>query len=173
MEDLDAEWKEKMAEAQARARAAGRADLVEYLTLRAANDLARTTGVRWLIDAFTELAGEANRRGASITLERREAHRFTVGNSTMVGAELTLRVGVRALMVEAGWPRTPRDGIVRGGGLASARVSHFGDRSATEDLLLVRENAGAPHWLILEKDGTRSRLVAARLIRHVARLARA
>lgn len=173
MEELDAEWEQKMAEARARARAAGREDLVEYLTLREVNDAARNTGVRWLLDAFTQLAGEANRRGAGIALARREGHRFAVGNSSMVGMELTLRIGVRALTIEAGWPRTPRDGIVRGGGLASARILHFGDRAATMELLLVREAEAAPRWLVLEKDGTRNALYPEHLVRHLTKLVRA
>jgi len=34
----------------------------------------------------------------------------------MVGPLLTLSFAVRALSIEAGWPRAPRDGFVRGGG---------------------------------------------------------
>lgn len=170
MNELDAEWEQKLAEAQQRARAAGRADVADYLTLRATNDMARTTGVKWLIDAFTALAGEANRSGAGIALAREDAHRFQVGASTMVGTQLTLRVGVRALTVEAGWPRAPGDGIVRGGGLASARLGHFGDRAAGEDLLLTQTDARAPRWFVLEDDGTRTELLEARMRRHLARL---
>ena len=171
MSELDAEWEQRLAEAQSRARAGGRGDVADYLSLRATNDLARAAGIGWLLETFTAIAGEANRGGASITLARDEPHRFNVGNSTMVGTRLTLRLGVRALTIEAGWPRTPRDGIVRGGGLASARIGHFGDREANEEFLLVRSaESGPPKWFALETSGARTELFEDRLRRHVARL---
>jgi hypothetical protein len=138
--------------------------------LRAANDMARKVGIEWLIETFTALAGEANRAGAAVALARSETHRFPVGSSTMVGTQLTLRVGVRTLTIEAGWPRTPRDGIVRGGGLASARVGHPGNRAAGEDLLLVKSERGAPQWFVLETNGTRTQLFEDRMRRHIAKL---
>ena len=170
MDELETEWRRRINEARTRAREAGRGDVAEYLLLRAENDAARAAGVEWLLEAFTELAGEANRAGASLTLARDEGHRFPVGQSTMVGPRLTLSAGVRRLTVEAGWPRAPRDGIVRGGGLASARVSHFGRRSSDEDLLLLREQSGPPRWFVLEETGARAPLDEVRMRRHVARM---
>ena len=143
--------------------------MADYLSLRAANDLARTTGIDWLLESFVALAGEANRAGAGIGLTRGASHRFRVGQSTMVGAVLTLRAGVRTLTVEAGWPRVPGDGIVRGGGLACARVGHFGNPKANEDLLLVQSNNDAPQWFILEPTGARARLLEDRLRRHITK----
>lgn len=168
--ELDAEWENRLRQAEERARGAGRRDVAQYLSLRAVNDTARAVGVEWLLESFTVLAGEANRAGGGLSLARAEAHRFRAGNSTMVGTQLTLRAGVRALTVEAGWPRAPQDGIVRGGGLASARISHFGDRAAGEDLLLVREADGAPRWLVLEATGARTALFAERMRRHLTKL---
>ncbi len=170
MNALDVEWEERLKEARQKARAAGRGDVADYLSLRAANDMARTTGVQWLLEAFMALAGEANRAGAGLAFARDEAHRFPVGTSTMIGAKLTLRAGVRVLTIEAGWPRTPSDGIVRGGGLAGGRLSHFGDRAAGDDLLLVQKQAGAPQWLVLDATGTRTELTEDRMRRHVTRL---
>lgn len=167
MSEFDEEWARALAQAEQRARASGRGDVVEYLSLRATNDFARTTGVDWLLATFTAHAGEANRAGASISIERREAHRFPLGNSTMVGTLLTFHMGVRSLAVEAGWPRAPRDGIVRGGGLASARVRHFGRRNADEELLLVHTVQNRPQWLIIEKTGARSPLLEARVEDHI------
>jgi hypothetical protein len=123
-----------------------------------------------LFDAFTAIAGEANRLGASIQLARSEPHRFRVGPSTMVGARLTLARGVRTLTIEAGWPRAPRDGIVRGGGLACARLGHFGAPSAGEDLLLVVDVGGAPLWVIPSEKGRQAVLSPERMCRHVMRL---
>lgn len=170
MDELETEWRRRITEAQARAREAGRGDVADYLLLRAENDAARAAGVEWLLEAFAELAGEANRRGAALTLARDEGHRFPVGQSVMVGSRLTLSAGVRRLTVEAGWPRAPRDGIVRGGGLASARVSHFGRRSADEELLLLRDAEGPPRWFVLEETGARSALAGERMRRHVEKM---
>ena len=169
MSELDEAWALALAEAERRAREKGRGDVAEYLALRTSNDQARATGIEWLLDTFKTLAGEANRAGASIQIAKTDAHRFRVGNSTMVGTLVTFRLGVRALMIEAGWPRTPRDGIVRGGGLASAHIRHFGNRAADEELLLVRSPNGAPQWLVLEKTGGRTPLVEAHLRRHLIR----
>ncbi len=155
-----------LAEAERQARATGRADIAEYIALRASNDLMRRTGIEWLLSTLTTLAGEANRTGVGIRIEKEEGHRFRVGSATMVGTRLTFRAGVRALIIEAGWPRTPADGFVRGGGLACGRIGHFGKRAADEELMLVRSKTGAPEWAILEKEGTRQPLAEARLRRH-------
>lgn len=170
MGELDVEWERRVAEAAERARAAGRADLSDYLTLRAANDMARAIGVQWLIDAFTVAADEALLKGADLRLDPADDHRFRVSNSTMVGRRLTVRAGlVRALTVEAGWPRTPADGVVRGGGIARARVSHFGGHN-TEELILVRRDDEAPRWLVLTESGARENFKEERACAHVARL---
>ncbi len=174
MGEFEAEWKRRITEAEQRARSSGRTAVADYLALRATNDTARSIGIDWLIETFVALAGETNRSGASsISITRDEAHRFRVGNSTMVGTLLTLRAGpVRALMIEAGWPRAPQDGIVRGGGLASARLRHFGNKSADEELLLTR--MGGPEtlsqWLVLDKSGARLELLENRLRQHIIKL---
>jgi hypothetical protein len=169
LSELDEAWAQVVAEAERRARVAGRGDVAEYLRLRASNDLARSAGIDWLFSTFTVLAGEANRTGAAIQLTKTEAHRFGVGNATMVGPLLTFRAGVRQLSIEAGWPRTPADGFVRGGGLACGRIKHFGLRGADEELLLVRQGTNAPQWVVLEKNGARSQLIEAQMRRHLQR----
>ncbi|HJP94116.1 MAG TPA: hypothetical protein VJ875_19310 [Pyrinomonadaceae bacterium] len=146
MSELDEAWAAALSEAEHRARLAGRKDVVEYLSLKNSNDLLRKAGVNWLLDGFMTLAGEANRAGASIQISRKEDHRFPVGTSTMVGRLLTLTNGVRTLYVEAGWPRVPRDGVVRGGGLACANIRHMGIRQASDQLLLTKTSAGTPSW---------------------------
>ena len=169
MSEFDEEWARVLAEAERRARASGRGEVAEYLALRAANDLARKAGMDWLFATFTTEAGEANRAGASVQVSRQEGHRFRVGNSTMVGSLLTFQMGVRQLQLEAGWPRAPQDGFVRGGGLALAHVKHFGDTRANEELMLARNSRGAPQWLVLEKTGARTVLMEERVRRHVLR----
>src|SRR5215204_6051093 len=146
MSDLDEAWAAALSEAERRARLAGRKDVAEYLTLKNSNDLLRKAGVDWLVDGFMAVAGDANRDGASIRIARQEGHRFQTGTSTMVGNLLTLTNGVRTLYVEAGWPRTPRDGFIRGGGLACAHIRHMGIKAASEELLLTKSPTGAPTW---------------------------
>ena len=152
MNELDEAWGAVIAEAERHARQGGQNELTDYLALRQANDLARKTGVDWLLNVFHSLAGEANRVGAGVVVEKTEAHRFTVGSATMVGTLLTFRFGVRALSVSAGWPRAPGDGFVRGGGLACARIEHFGIKSANSELLLARNPRQIPQWFALDDD---------------------
>ena len=170
MSELDEEWAQVLAEAERRARSAGRGDLVEYLRLRASNDQARSTGLEWLFETFTLLAGVANRAGAGVQIIKKEGHRFEIGSATMVGRLLTLKSGVRQLMIEAGWPRAPGDGFVPGNGLAGGRIRHFGIKSANEELLLVRSQKGTPQWLVLERAGTRTELLEARVRQHLRKL---
>ncbi len=171
MDEFEQELNERLTAARERARASGRGDVADYLTLRAANDSVRAESVAWLVEAFTALAGEANRAGASVGLARDEAHRFRVGNSTMGGGGPPLSRGVRRVRGAAGGPRPPRDGIVRGGGLACARVTHFGDERAGEEYLLAPSaDDEIPRWLILEPTGARSPLTEDRCRRHISKL---
>lgn len=166
MSELDEAWARALAEAGRHALESGRGDIAEYIALRTSNDLMRRTGIEWLLSTVTTFAGEANRAGSSIRIEKEESHRFRVGTATMVGTRLTFRSGVRSLTVEAGWPRTPADGFVRGGGLACGRIGHFGKRSLDEELMLVRSSAGVPEWCVLGKEGARLSLPEARLRKH-------
>jgi hypothetical protein len=171
MNELDAEWERRVAEAAERARLAGRADLADYLQLRAANDVARAVGVAWLIETFTALADEALLRGVDLKLESEEEYSFRISHATMIGRRLTLRAGfVRSLSIEAGWPRVPRDGVVRGGGIAHARLTHFGDRDADEELLLTKSGDDAPRWLVLSDAGARVAFDESRARTHLAKL---
>ena len=166
MSELDEAWELALAEARRRARVTGRADIADYLTLRAQNDLLRRTGLDWLVNSLVQLAGDANRRGAGIQIEQQDAHRFSVGSATMVGISLTLRSGVRSLTFEGGWPRTPRDGFIRGGGLACAHIKHFGRKGANAELVLARAKKGQPRWMIKEQTGAQSALTESRLREH-------
>jgi hypothetical protein len=85
----------------------------------------------------------------------------------MVGRQVTLRRGVRAVTIESGWPRTPRDGIVRGGGLACANIKHFGRPRMNDELILVSSATQSPQWLIL-KDDHRTPLIESHLRRHLS-----
>ena len=152
MSELDEAWAAALSEAEQKARLAGRKDVAEYLSLKNSNDLLRKAGVQWLIESFTVAAGEANRNGGSIQISRNIDHRFPIGNSTMVGQLVTLTFGVRTLFIEAGWPRVPRDGFVRGGGLACANIRHLGLPRSSEELLLTKTTTGAPGWKSLTRE---------------------
>jgi hypothetical protein len=167
MSELDEAWAAALAEAERRARTAGRGDIVDYLALRNSNDLLRQTGVSWLITTFNTLAADANRRGASIQTARDDAHRFRVGNSTMVGQLLTLSFGVRNLFIEAGWPRLPHHGFVKGGGLARGNIRHLGMKSADLGLILLRHANGNPVWMSESRNGRREQLHESGAIRQL------
>lgn len=155
MSELDEAWALGLAEAEARARAAGRTDITEYLALRSSNDLIRTIARDWLLTMFVSAAGEANRAGAAIQISTEESYRFKVGNAGMVGRRLSLkRGGVRLLSVEVGWPRTPRDGFIRGGGLACGNIKHLGIQPANEELRLMLNPEGTPSWTVQVKHGS-------------------
>jgi hypothetical protein len=151
--ELDEAWTLGLAEAEARARAKGRADIAEYLALRTSNDLIRSIARDWLLTMFASAAGRANRAGAGIQTSREDAHRFKVGNAGMVGTRLNLERGVRSLVVEVGWPRTPRDGFIRGGGLACSNIKHLGIQPANEELRLILNSNGTPSWMIQVRHG--------------------
>jgi len=168
--ELDEAWELALAEAEQRARAAGRREIGDYVALRKRNDLLRRTAIDWLVTTITSMAAEANRTGAGIQIEQDDAHRFNVGAATMVGRRVTLRNGVRALTVETGWPRTPRDGFVRGGGLACANLKHFGRPRANAQLMLLRSPGDAPQWIVIEKSGARSPLTEAQIRVHFSML---
>jgi hypothetical protein len=171
MTELDEAWELALAEATRRARASGRADIARYLDLRRRNDLLRSAATDWLHDAVLGLAADANRAGSAIQIERHEDHRFKRGSATMVGRQTILKKGVRALTVESGWPRAPRDGVVRGNGLACANIKHLGRPRLSVELLLVSSAKGSPQWLIVTDD-QRSNLTESELQRHVAILAK-
>jgi len=146
MTELDQVWYEILGDAYKNAAASGRNSVADYLRLKATNDSIRTVGVKWLFDTFVELAGHAVRQHAALAMERQEPHNFKHGNSNMVGSLLSISHGVRCLTVEAGWTRTPGDGVMRGGALAVAKVTHFGMPRSGEELRLVHAEV-YPRWV--------------------------
>jgi hypothetical protein len=166
MNELDEVWGQMMEQAIAKAQSSGRSDLAEYLALKANNDSLRSTACQWLFDSFLELSEEVNRKGIRLEIESESPHRFPIGSSTMVGALLRFRQGVRCLTIETGWTRTPADGFMRGGALAHARISHFGMSKANAELLLLRDNENKPDWFELDKAGKKSHFTAEGLREH-------
>lgn len=146
MTELDHVWSQMLVDAEARAGDTGRKHLIDYLRLRATNDAIRAAAVDWLFDAAIEMAGPAMRGPNAVTIERENPHTFVRGSSTMVGSLLRIRQGVRCLSIEAGWVRTPSDGIMQKGALVYARISHFGMPKAGGEIRLVHAQS-LPQWL--------------------------
>jgi len=168
MSELEEAWALALSEAEARARETGQLDLSAYLALRTANDFSRTVGADWLINTFKSVATEANQDGASIQTTLQENHHFKDGNATMVGPQLNLENGVRKLSIEVGWPRRPRDGFIRGGGLACANVKHLGRKLTNEELRLILDPEGTPRWIVQENERDFREIHEDDLRRHVA-----
>ena len=165
MNELEQVWTRKLNEARVKAENSGRADVAEYLALRATNDMIRQTSVEWLLDSLSEIASDANRSGANVRIETENAHRFQFGNASLAGSLCRLHQGVRCLSVEAGWTRSPADGFIRGGALAAALVSHFGMSKHDAELVLVSEK-NAPSWFSVGKSGKRELFDARNLQGH-------
>ncbi len=146
MTELDQEWSQLLDAATTRAHAAGRHEVVEYLRLKASNDAIRNVGCNWLFNTFIEIAIDLQTRRAHLEIERQEPHRFAHGSSTMIGSRLNARLGVRCLSIEAGWARTPSDGIMRSGALALSLITHFGLPRAGDELRLVHVQS-LPQWV--------------------------
>ena len=146
MTDLDTVWFEMLDGAATSAEKAGREAVADYLRLKASNDAIRKAGVKWLFETAIGIAGEAMRDRRNLTIEREEPYSFARGSSNMVGSRLEVRHGVRCLTLEAGWARTPSDGIMLKGALAFARISHFGIPSAGSEIRLVHVDS-LPAWV--------------------------
>lgn len=170
MPELEEIWTDVLREAKQHAANLGRKDVLEYLNLREANDTARRVGIQWLLQTFLDVANEAKRRGLNLSIEETEPHSFAHYTAIMRGAKVKLTLGVRALTVEAGFPRTPQDGFVRGGGLACAKISHFGLPKSNADLLLVKSSnpKEAPIWFAIDENNLRQPFSTAHLKNHFA-----
>lgn len=135
-----------------KARSTGRSDVAEYLSLKASNDTIRRLSVDWLFDTFLSRVSENGHPAVAVKIEKAEPHSFHYRGANIVGTAVWLRKGVRCLTVEAGWTRTPADGFMRGGGLAFARLRHFGLPRAGADLILTRAD-DIPVWRFLDSEG--------------------
>ena len=172
MKELEELWPEVLREAEKLA--AGGGEIADYVRLRRANDEARRIGIDWLINTFANVATAANQRGFRINIElsndENGLHQFKIEPATMRGALIRLTSGVRVLSVEAGFPRVPADGFVRGGGLAAGKITHFGISQANADLLLIRanNNLDAPFWTTVDRQNLRQPFAVSHLKQHFA-----
>jgi hypothetical protein len=168
LSNLEETWANALADAESRARAAGRVDIAEYLALRKSNDLLRATACDWLLTTFRTVAGEMNRSGAPLQITSDGNYQFTIGSAALVGQLLKLENGIRQLLVEVGWPRIPGHGFIRGGGIALGRLRHLGIKSASEEIRLVTSPAGAPRWLVENKLKPEAEIREANIRHHIA-----
>lgn len=145
MNELDQFWSVELTRLIENARRSGRADVVDYLELRAQNDAIREVGIRWLIESLIAISAASNRGTASVEIFREDPHRFEIFKATMAGTRVKFQQGVRCLSVEAGWTRTPGDGFMRGGTLAAARIKHLGMPKMGVELGLLMQG-DEPLW---------------------------
>lgn len=150
MTELDQIWSQMLNDAVKDASDSGRQHVADYLRLKATNDAIRELGVAWLFDTFIETAAQSPVKLPPINIDREHPHSFPCWNSTMVGSLLSIRRGVRCLNVEAGWARTPADGVMRNSALALARITHFGMPKFGAEIRLVHAE-DLPKWI--NKDG--------------------
>ena len=160
-------WDDLPAEMIEFVRTLARHDLTDLIALKASNDEIRNRAVEWLIGIFSELAGQLNRRNIPIEIERKEPHSFAAFKANMVGIKVNFRYGIRCLSVEAGWTRLPSDGFMRGGALAVAHISHFGQKRRNMDLALLKID-DRPHWHSIDGDNVARPIEVPDLARHLA-----
>ncbi len=152
MNELDQFWSVELTRLIGNARRSGRADVADYLELKARNDAVREIGVRWLLESFIAISGQTDRGTGMVKIVREDPHRFDMFKATMAGTSVKFQHGVRCLTVEAGWTRTPGDGFMRGGALAAARIKHLGmPKSGVEMVLLLRDDEPVWHQFVEEK----------------------
>lgn len=144
-------WERDFDEAIKQARAAGRGDVADYISLKSSNDAIRSDGVQWLLETVVEIATAFNEHGARIILDQKDEYLFEHEKAVLTGSFLKLQQGVRCLTFEAGWTRNPGDGFMRGGALVFARIRHFGFPKSGEDLALIRFE-GNPQWFTVADD---------------------
>ena len=156
MNELNEFWANSIDEAINQARAQGRHDVADYLSLKATNDEIRAASCRWLFESLLEIAHEAMRNGLNLKIENENPYRFEMNKATLVGSLVEFSSGIRRLTAEAGWTRTPQDGFMRGGALAFARLVHFGQAKHNAELVLVRSKDSAPQWFSVDRDGSRT-----------------
>lgn len=166
MSEMDELWSRMLAEARENARASARHDVADYLDLKASNDLVRRTGVTWLFETIVAMVASQNRANVAVAIERTEPHSFNYRGANIVGSAVSFRYGVRCLTVEAGWTRTPADGFMRGGGLAIARLRHFGIQAKNVEIALAGTE-GSPVWRRIREDAVHGEVDSDYLRSHV------
>ncbi|CAN5337998.1 hypothetical protein BH20ACI2_BH20ACI2_15840 [soil metagenome] len=154
MAELDQIWMDLLDQASLRAIENGQHRVADYLRLKLANDTIRQAGVDWLFQTLIDQASAASKDQPQLRIDRVSPHSFKIGTSNMVGSLIQVQHGVRCVSLEAGWVRTPSDGIMRNSALAHARIKHFGMASEDNEFRLIR---GEPLPLWIDEEGAEIR----------------
>ncbi len=165
MDALKETWTEDLNLAIKHAKASGRFEIADYLTLKASNDRIRKESIKWLFDTVLEIVFAFNKHGAKIKIDKKEKHSFKHKRSNLTGSILNLKQGVRCLDFEAGWTQRPGDGIIRGGALAAVKINHFGFHKQNEELVLLRFE-DKPQWFVIDNEVHRISFNVRSLRRH-------
>lgn len=165
MDELSEVWEQLITEAARHPHEIKREGLAEFIAVKTQNDQIRETYVRWLLDTMRTAAEHANQKNARIQIENQDSHIFKMERMQLRGSLLRFRQGVRCLMVEAGWTRTPADGFMRGNALAVARISHFGIAKENAELHLLKFE-DRPQWFTVARNGSRVSFEIEDLVRH-------
>lgn len=125
----------------------------DYLTVRGVNNEMRGNATEWLFKSFEYTALRLTSDGFALSPDCAELSSFSFSGATLSGPSIAFPFGVRKLTCEVGSIKAPGDGIIKGGGIAIARISHFGMPEKEQFLRLVIGEETA-RWVV---DSDRSR----------------
>jgi hypothetical protein len=164
MEEPAKLWETMLEEAKKRASGV----VADFISLRSQNDLLRKAGIDWVLDTVIKFATDPRLR-PPIEIMREEPHEFFDKSTRLVGQKLQLNQGLRCMILEAGWPRIPSDGFIRGGGLALVKIKHKGFSEKNVTLRLKREG-DMLSWSAEKHDIAICAVDEAYLLEHLAQL---
>jgi hypothetical protein len=156
-------WSKLLDDEIARGNVSAEGVFQDYLSVRGANNEIRNDAAEWLFESFVAFSNRLSSDGFQISVERNTDTRFAFHWATLSGSSIIVSNGLRKLSCEVGSIKAPGDGIIKGGGIAIARLSHFGIPEKDQILrLLVGEEKA--RWVV---DGNRPRdFDAYDLVRH-------
>jgi len=156
-------WSRLLDEEIARGNVSAEGVFQEYLSVRGANNNIRNEAAEWLFGSFVKFTQRLVSDGFQISVERNEESQFAFHWATLSGPSIVVSNGLRKLSCEVGSIKAPGHGIIKGGGIAIARLSHFGIPEKDQILRLIAGEETA-RWVV---DGSRTReLDAYDLVRH-------
>jgi len=119
----------------------------DYLSVRGANNSIRKHAAEWVFSSFLKFSEKLTSNGFQIVMEEKTESQFVFEGATLTGPSMVFTSGVRNLSCEVGSIKAPGHGIIKGGGIAIARLSHFGIPERNQILrLIVGEETG--RWVV-------------------------
>ena len=119
----------------------------DYLAVRGANNEIRDSATEWLFRSFDELAERLRLQAFECSVERSDESQFNFLGATLTGPAIFFSHGVKRLSCEVGSIKAPGHGIIKGGGVAVARISHFG-MPEKEQFLRLSVGEGSARWTV-------------------------